>query len=468
MSRALSFLSRILLILLLLLSLSSQSSPSSSALPSPSQADAVEQQQVTTQPIGAVILVVDGLGASYVYPEQKAHALDGSQIEGVVLFNLTGDGARALDVEVPVPETTKSHSVLITGDADTRPERPGKTIFDAARADGHLCIAILERGDSMPLLQEMDAVLYLPNNAMHGAEPIAGFRAGEELPQGLERLMQEWRDVFRLYNREKGVAGYAQYNAWAIDAACNIVRKLSGVPVLMLVNVGAVDSAGQNLGAEGYREVVSALDLPIGRLASVCKESGLILAVTADHGMVFPSLNGQGGHSAEKYSNRPEALRVPLVFLGPGIADVNLGGHWSETDIAPTIERLLNLSDDPFSGERTLPVSESLELRIFGAPAGLSIFRGEKSLASCIDGGVCRFSGLLRGRYLLRAGRETWEVQLNGDQVLDLTQRSGGDQALVDRALVDRTGLKKLFAVILILAINLTGAIMIIGIWKRG
>jgi hypothetical protein len=52
------------------------------------------------------------------------------------------------------------------------------SFFDAARANGYLCLAVLERGDAMPVLQEMDGVLYLGDNALHGAEPIPGFRAG--------------------------------------------------------------------------------------------------------------------------------------------------------------------------------------------------------------------------------------------------------------------------------------------------
>ncbi|MDD4651685.1 MAG: hypothetical protein PHQ34_05585 [Methanothrix sp.] len=104
------------------------------------------------EPGGAVILVVDGLGASYVYPEHHAYALDGSPLEGSVLFNLTGGGARAVEVRVPVPETTKSHSVLITGNAATNPDRPGTTIFNFAHthifklccsfANDHLCYAM--------------------------------------------------------------------------------------------------------------------------------------------------------------------------------------------------------------------------------------------------------------------------------------------------------------------------------------
>ena len=70
-------------------------------------------------PRGAVILVVDGLGASYVYPEHAPMPWTARPLDGAVLFNLTGGGARAVDVRVPVPETTKSHSVLITGNSGT-------------------------------------------------------------------------------------------------------------------------------------------------------------------------------------------------------------------------------------------------------------------------------------------------------------------------------------------------------------
>ncbi|MCK9565429.1 MAG: hypothetical protein M0Q43_05205 [Methanothrix sp.] len=192
------------------------------------------------QPSGAVLLVVDGLGASYVYPEHRAYALDGSPIVGAVLFNLTGGGARAVDVRVPVPETTKSHSVLITGDSGTNPDRLGPTVFDAARAEGYLCLAVLERGDSMPVLQEMDGVLYLGDNSMHGAEPIPGFRAAA--PAGLRYRFQVWRDRFARYAAPQGVAGYAGYNAWALDVAADTVQNLSCQRFLMLVNVGAVDS----------------------------------------------------------------------------------------------------------------------------------------------------------------------------------------------------------------------------------
>jgi 2,3-bisphosphoglycerate-independent phosphoglycerate mutase len=409
-----------------------------------------------SEPGGAVILVVDGLGASYVYPEHHAYALDGAPLDGSVLFNLTGDGARAVEVRVPVPETTKSHSVLITGNAATNPDRLGTTIFDLARASGCLCLAVLERGDSMPVLREMDAVLYLGDNAMHGAEPIPGFRASA--PAGLRHRFQVWRDRFSRYSAPQGVAGYAGYDRWALDVAADTVRNLSGQRFLMLVNVGAVDSAGQNLGADGYREVVAALDAPLGRLVQACRGSNVLLAVTADHGMVFPSGTGKGGHSAEKYAARPEALRVPLVFLGPGVDELNLGGRWSEMDIAPTVLNLLNISGN-LSGEgRVLPVAESFELRVTGVPAGLSLWRGGAHLAdAAVAAGDCRFLGLSRGQYILKAGGKEWAVLVNGDVAMDLAGKAE-----------PQGNWKRIIGIVLILAINLAGIAIIVRIWRKG
>lgn len=406
------------------------------------------------EPGGAVLLVADGLGASYVYPEHRAYALDGSALDGAILFNLTGSGARAIDVRVPVPETTKSHSVLLTGNSGTNPDRLGPTIFDAARANGYLCLAVLERGDAMPVLQEMDGVLYLGENAMHGAEPIPGFRAGA--PPGLKYRFQVWRDRFARYAAPQGVAGYAGYDRWALDAAADIVQNLSGQRFLMLVNVGAVDSAGQNLGADGYREVVAALDAPLGRLAETCRQNNVLLAVTADHGMVFPSATGRGGHSAEKYAARPEALRVPLVFLGPGVEELNLGGRWSEVDIAPTVLSILNISSDSWEG-RSLPIRAGFDLRVTGAPAGLALWGDGAWLANAAATGECRFRGLPRGLYSLKAGGREWAVLVNGDVEMDLAGKAEpqGDW-------------KRIIGIILILAINLMGIAIIFRILRKG
>jgi len=219
--------------------------------------------------------------------------------------------------------------------------------------------------------------------------------------------------------------------------------------------VGAVDSAGQNLGAEGYRQVVAGLDVPLGRLAEICRQNNVLLAVTADHGMVFPSATGKGGHSAEKYAARQEALRVPLVFLGPGVEELNLGGRWSETDVAPTVMDLLNISGR-LSGEgRSLPVADSYELRVTGAPAGLALWRDGAHLAGAAAAGDCCFRGLPRGQYILKAEGKEWAVLVNGDKAMDLAGKAA-----------PKSDWKRIIGIILILAINLAGIALIIRIWK--
>ena len=404
------------------------------------------------EPFGLVLLVVDGLGSSYVYPEHRAYALDGSPLESAVLFNLTGRATRVVDVQVPVPETTQSHSVLITGRADVDPGHPGRTVFDAAREDGYLCLGLLQRGDAMPVLQEMDAVLYLDDNSLHGAEPIPGFRAGAAA--SLSPILQRWRDRFGRYTGEQGTLAYINYNAWALDAAADLVGNLSVRKFIMLVNAGGVDSAGHELGAEGYQEVVAALDDPLGKLAETCGKKHVLLVVTADHGMVFPGQEGKGGHSAEKYAGRLEARRVPLVFLGPGVEELNLGGSWSETDIAPTLLSILNISAGLEGNGKNMPVAESFRLAVRGAPEDLTLWQGEERLAYGAAG-QCIFWGLSRGAYSLRAGEKEWPVTVNGDVAVDLGKPGLGE------------GWKRIVGVALILVINLLGMAAIVRIWRK-
>ena len=354
---------------------------------------------------------------------------------------------------MPVPETTRSHSVLVTGRADVEPERLGRTVFDAAREEGYLCLGLLQRGDAMPVLQEMDAVLYLDDNSLHGAEPILGYRAGAAVDL-LHPIFQKWRDAFGRYTDELGVPGYIEYNAWALDAAADLVGNLSCRKFVMLVNAGGADSAGQDLGADGYRETVAALDEPLGKLAETCRRNHVLLVVTADHGMVFPGKEGKGGHSAEKYADRLEARRVPLVFLGPGVEELNLGGSWSQMDIAPTLLSLLNISAGLEGDGREMPVAESFRLAVSGAPEGLALWRGEERLAEG-SAGQCIFWGLSRGAYALRAGKEEWPVTVNGDVAMDLGRPGLGE------------GWKRIIGVALILVINLVGMAVIVRIWRR-
>ncbi len=408
------------------------------------------------QPHGAVILVVDGLGSSYVYPEHSAYALDGSPLGKAVLFNLTGNGARAIDVRVPVPETGKSHSVLVTGSSQADPDSLGLTIFDAARERGYLCLAVLERGDSLEMLKKQDAVLYLDDNSIHGAEPVPGFRGN--VSEDLRSLLQAWRDRFAWYTSVYGTAGYSEYNRWGIDAASDLVAHLRDRPFLLLVNVGATDSVAHELGPEEYLKVAQALDAPLGNLTETCRRNGVLLVVTADHGMVFPGKKGRGGHASPKYAERLESQRVPLVFYGPGVDELNLGGRWSQVDIAPTVMSLLGITRNATWEGRLMPIKQSYDLRVVGAPGAVALCRGGKIVANSSGVGEHDFTGLPRGLYTVKAGGKSLDVLVNGDVLIDLAEK-GPAQTQADT--------KKILGVILILAINLAGTLVIIRIIRK-
>ena len=152
----------------------------------------------------------------------------------------------------------------------------------------------------------------------------------------------------------------------------------------------------------------------------------------------------------------PEALRVPLVFLGPGVEELNLGGRWSEVDIAPTLLGILNISSKLTSEGKSLPIREGFDLRVTGAPAGLELWRGEERLANG-TAGESRFRGLPRGQYSLKAAGKEWEVLVNGDVAMDLAGKAA-----------PQGNWKRIIGIILILAINLAGIASSSGFGKEG
>jgi hypothetical protein len=150
-------------------------------------------------------------------------------------------------------------------------------------------------------------------------------------------------------------------------------------------------------------------------------------------------------------------LRVPLVFSGPGTEELNLAGRWSQVDIAPTVLDLLNISANLSKEGKSIPISQSYDLRVTGAPAGLELWRGEERLAEGSAAGGYRFLGLARGLYTLRAGDKEWKVLVNGDTAMD---RAGKAEL--------PGGIKNILGVILILTINLAGTAIIIRILRKG
>ncbi|HII07091.1 MAG TPA: alkaline phosphatase family protein, partial [Methanotrichaceae archaeon] len=404
------------------------------------------------------------------YPELEARALDGSPLGGALLFNLTGNGARIQNVTVPVPTTGPSHSVLVTGCSWADPANlgtPGATIFDAARENGLICLAILQRGDSISMVLEQDGILLFDDNSLWGAEPLFGSRA--LLPSDLADLFQIWRNRFPLYNQDRGVPGYVGYNAWGLDAAADIVENMESRPFLLMLNVGAVDSAGHNLGPEGYVGTISGLDVPLGRLIEVCEANGVLLLITADHGMSFTSDRGKGGHSSSKYSSGMESVRVPAVFIGPGVDDLVLTGNWSEVDLVSTLLDLLGLSPAlPLSEGQVIPVSSCCDLEVdVGTVSDVEIRKSGDLVARATGDSRYIFRNLDRGSYSVESGEREAFVYLWGDQFLDLASGSARSSKEILPSIFDWQN-RKFVAAIMILVINVIGAVLIFRIIRRG
>jgi hypothetical protein len=84
----------------------------------------VEVNPVNT-PAGAVVLIVDGLSAPFIYPELTPHSLDGAVLEKARLENIpeiSKNSAQILDFRAPQTFTEGGHSVLVTGNPDADSE----------------------------------------------------------------------------------------------------------------------------------------------------------------------------------------------------------------------------------------------------------------------------------------------------------------------------------------------------------
>lgn len=406
-------------------------------------------------PIGAVLLVVDGLGASYVYPEHSynPYTLGGMPLCKAVLFNLTGDGARVLDMRARVPETLESHSILVTGSVQADPESLGRTIFDVSRENGYLSLAILQRADFREMLIRQDGALYFGNNSIYDAN--ASLRAGNSLPSDLRAVLEKWRDAFPDYANGRGTEAYLGYNRWGLDAASNLVDNLGNRSFILMINVGAVDSAGQSLGQKDYLEIVNGLDGPIGKLIETCRRHNVLLFIAADHGMSFPNEEGKGGHSASKYSDRLESLRIPLAIFGPNVDEIHLGGVWFEEDIAPTLLDLLGLPWN-ISSSRPLPIKDCYELCVTNAPGEVSLYKEGELLANASGNNNYIFRGLKRGLYTVSSSGKSLNICVNGDCSINLEAAAIGYDT------------RKIIGIVMILIINTIGIIAIWRIIKKG
>ncbi|MEA1866446.1 MAG: hypothetical protein U9N46_14900 [Euryarchaeota archaeon] len=386
---------------------------------------------------GCVLLIIDGLGSSYCYPEFTPHALDNSTLKKANCTNLlaiAGGGMRAIDVRAPVTSTHPGHSVIVTGCADAKPQAVAdrRTIFDVAHENGYFCVGIMENGDFEEMCAELDIILHVKKNSItNPGIAIDAYPYGnQDLSNDINDLMTKWSNITEYLGDKDGVERYVAYNRWAIDVSDAIARTLceSHAPFIMIINIGAVDSAGHHLGASGYPQVIDGTDDAIRGPYQRCASNDLLFVLTADHGMGFATHGAaHGGHASDKYAKYPESQRIPLVFSGCGVAEGTIATAGQE-DIAPTLLCQMGL---PTSGTLcdgdALPVGRYADLRVL-AGSGKDVVdvevRGCGDTVAGTSDSEFIFRGLNMGyNYTIKVTRngktDEHELFLNSDYVVD-------------------------------------------------
>lgn len=358
----------------------------------PVPASALTEVEVTpvNTPDGAVVLIVDGLSAPFIYPELTPHALDGTNLEKARLENIpeiSKKSARVLELRAPQTFTEGGHSVLVTGNPDADSEFisfKDANIFDVLHDEGYLCIAVMEKGDSWSICAEQDAVLRDENNSVKNMKIVLeqNEHSGDyTVPSGLLQLMEEEAGKAPGYVTSKETRErYNGYNRWGIETACTVVEYMEknrpGQKYLLTVNVGAVDMSGHYRGNYGYIDCIESLDSELLPLYTLCEKNNLAFVLTADHGMAFSADDSKGGHQSEKYSGSDEAQLVPLIIYAQDVESRIIRGEFRQEDFAPTLLGILDIPERPrfAKGEQilltghvnikvTLPEKGTVELR---------------------------------------------------------------------------------------------------------
>lgn len=295
---------------------------------------------------GAVLVIVDGLGSSYLNSHVATYA-NGVHIEPISLKSF--DRAMAqYQLKVRIPATEYGHAVIVTGYSNASQETLTyyhATIFDALKDDGYLALGILENGDSKEMLGELDAAVHNKNNCVQKPD-IEFLCRDQNVPADIAYMMESHARLGENKAEKDPYKPYIEYNEWAVGFARDVVRYMGerhpSQKYVLIVNAGGLDSVGHNCGYDGYRAVLMGLDDAMRGLVDTCEETGTVLMVTADHGMSFPDQGKKGSHSAPDVASRNESVLVPL-FIYANIT-AKSGGVYGQECLAPT---LLSLLDEP-------------------------------------------------------------------------------------------------------------------------
>jgi 2,3-bisphosphoglycerate-independent phosphoglycerate mutase len=295
----------------------------------------------------AVLVIIDGMGSSYIYTGHSPVCVDGSPLPGIRLAMAENASGR-FELRVPTPETESGNAVIVTGYSKATGEMLSyynATIYDVLRARGYLSMAILETGDTTYMIGEPDINVNERNNSAYNPS-VAMTVNGKSIPSGVQDLLAT-SPPSRLNSATNSADAYRQYDDWSLGKAAAMVRfmgeTLPSVKYLLVVNAAGPDMAAQEHGFDSYRQAIEDLDAVLSSLADACREDRVILLVTADHGMSFKSAGSKGTHASGEASMRNESRLAPLlVFTGDA---GKRSGNGGQECVAPTLLSLMGCPD---------------------------------------------------------------------------------------------------------------------------
>lgn len=374
---------------------------------------------------GAVLVIIDGLGSSYL-SSHTASYVSGGAIEPVEV-KAFGRADAQYQLKVPVPATEFGHAVIVTGYSGASQEVVTfyhATIFDALKDDGYIALGILENGDTNEMLAELDACVHNEDHSIYDPD-FKFIENGNNIPSTVAHMMKGYPVLPPGKAGKDPYARYIEYNAWALGFTTDLVAFMNesypNMDYILIVNAGGLDSAGHNFGYKGYRAVLSGLDGDIDGLIDACEASGTLLIVTGDHGMSFPDDSKKGSHAAPQVASRNESLLVPLLIFSN--ITMESGGIYGQECLAPTLLSLLDEPDTMSLGDgEPLPVKERPALYLRSkSPVSVTV-SGNGLNASASFSGLYHIKGLEKGGYMVSYGGTQTTVHLVHDEILDLKE----------------------------------------------
>jgi hypothetical protein len=371
----------------------------------------------------AVLVLVDGMGLSYVYPEHSPACVDGSPLSGIRTGFVANATAR-YELWVPVPETECGNAVIATGYSGATQEAfsfYGATIYDVLRAEGYLSMAIMETGDNFNMRGEPDVVVHEGNNSIYNPD-VRMVINSESVPSDVRDLLMADPPPRQKAGTDHATV-YRLYDNWPLDKATELVSYMGdrypGQKYLLVISVGGTDMAAHERGFASYRQAIEDIDAGMASLADACKASGTVMVITADHGMGFKSPASKGSHASGEASLINESRLAPLLVFSD-VSGIKTGTFGQEC-LAPTLLSLMECPDTmSIADGEPIPVSDSPSLYLISDASAVVTVDGPGQSQTVTVNGTCRVGPLSIGRYTITAPTGTIAVELDRDQTIKI------------------------------------------------